>query len=141
MEETEQQENKELQENLSTLQKTIQVLTFQNQVLGKKNETLHSQILEFQIKESSLKSVLESQNLQNNESGNDLMTSLKSKAFQLTGFSPKIQDHPFFTEKSRSLIYSENLEESQKAGFEPMESVSKNILRESIKSKLMKEKE
>ena len=51
MEETEQQENKELQENLSTLQKTIQVLTFQNQVLGKKNETLHSQILEFQIKE------------------------------------------------------------------------------------------
>lgn len=109
--------------------------------------------MELQIKESSLKNeiislqeklnskkpeptakinenLLESQNLQNNESGNDLMASLKSKAFQLTGFSPKMQDHPFFTEKpTRSLIYSENLEESQ------------NILRESIKSKLMKEKE
>ena len=86
-------------------------------------------------------SLLESQNLQNSESGNDLMASLKSKAFQLTGFSPKIQDHPFFTEKPRSLIYSENLEESQKTGFEPRESVSKNILRESIKSKFLKEKE
>jgi len=81
-------------------------------------------------------SISESQNILNSETGNDLLTSLKSKGLQFTSFSPKIQESVYSRFKPKTSIYSENLEESPQT-FEPLESASKFGLRESIKGKII----